>query len=346
MTKKSQPAVPPRRSATTYDVAKLAGVSQSAVSRAFTEGASIAEPTRLKIVEAARELGYRPNLIAKSLITRQSNLVGVAMGDLQNPFYADLLERLSEALAEMNYRALLFITRRGEGSDPILEEVLRFRPAALVLVSAALSSHFDEECQQAGVPVVLLNRTTESTTVSSVTGDNRVGAAAIADFLLAGGHRRLAFLAGLEDSSTSRDRENGFTDRLAERGHPTPARFVGHYDFTATCLAARTMLSSPDSPDAVFCANDMMALAVMNVARSEFGLEIGRELSIVGFDDIAPASWPQNDLTTYIQPVADMARRTVQIIRQQITDRPGVAVKEKAPGRLVVRGSARKPIPS
>lgn len=333
-----------RRTATTYDVAKLAGVSQSAVSRAFTEGASIAEPTRQKIMEAARELGYRPNLIAKSLITRQSNLVGVAMRDLQNPFYADLLERLSNALGEVNYRALLFITRRGEGSDPILEEVLRFRPAALVLVSAALSSHFDEECQQAGVPVVLLNRTTESATVSSVTGDNRQGAAAIADFLLAGQHRRLAFVAGLEDSSTSRDRENGFTDRLRELGHPAPARFVGHYDFAATSEAARAMLSAPERPDAVFCANDMMALAVMNVAKSEFGLQVGRDLSIVGFDDIAQAAWPQNDLTTYVQPVEDMARRTVRIIFQQIAERPGHTVKERAPGRLVVRGSARKPL--
>jgi len=340
------PLPPPetrRRTATAYDVARLAGVSQLAVSRAFTEGASIAEPTRLKVVEAARQLGYRPNLIARSLITRRSHIVGVAMGYFQNPFYPAVLDSLSRAFAANGYRVLLFTTDPDTASDPILEEVLRYKLDALILVSATLSSHFDEECQAAGIPVVLLNRKTESATVSSVTGDNRDGARAVASFLIAGGHRHYAFMAGAESSSTSRDRETGFTDHLLSQGVAAPQRWVGNYDFDTAARAARAMFSAEDRPDAVFCANDHMALAVLNVERAEFGLQVGRDVSIVGFDDIGPSAWPLADLTTYAQPIAAMVDRVVAIVQRQLGNSPGPAVEEVLAGKLIIRGSARLP---
>lgn len=334
---------PRRHVITAYDVARLAGLSQSTVSRTFTQGASVSAATRQKVVAAAGQLGYRPNLIARSLITQRSNIVGVGIGYLENQFYPAVLEALSVALEELGYRVLLFTTKLGERADPIIEEILHYRVDALVLASINLSSHLGQECRKAGVPVVAINRRTDEEGVSSVTCDNYDGAQTVAAFLMAGGHQRYAFMAGVEDSSTSRDREAGFHDYLAGRGIALSHRAVGHYDFEAATLAARALFSADQPPDALFCANDHMALAALNVARTEFGREVGRDLSIIGFDDVAPAAWPLVDLTTYSQPVERMVDAVMAILGGQLAEAPGPALHEIIEGELVVRGSARLP---
>ena len=336
-------AEPERRPATAYEVAELAGVSQSAVSRVFTPGASVSATMRAKVLDAAQQLGYRPNLVARSLITRRSSLIGVAVPGTANPFYQAALDALSASFARIGYRVLLFTSDPTAGSDPILDEVLRYRVDALVLISTSLSSHFADECLQLGLPVVMLNRKTDSDSVSSVTGDNRRGAKELAAFLLAGKHRRFAYVAGLEHSSTNRDREAGFLEGLAERKVRHVERVVGNYSTADTESAVRTLLSSATPPDAIFCANDYMALVAINLARAEFGLQVGSDVSIVGFDDIEMARWPLFGLTTYSQPVELMVRRVIEVVERQLSTAVTPAVQHIIDGELIVRGSARTP---
>lgn len=332
-----------RRAVTAHDVARLAKVSQAAVSRTFTKGASVSEETRLKVLEAARQLGYRPNLVARSLITRRSSMIGIVVPGLENSFYAVALQTLSSELARHGYRAILFTSPLGMHSDPVLEDVLRYQVDGLVLVSTSLSSAFADECRQMGVPVVLLNRRTQSETASSVTGDNVAGSRRIAEFLLAGGHRRLAFVAGLEDSSTSQEREEGFTRVLHEAGLGAPLRLIGGYTADGAIAATRSLLSS-DPPDAIFYANDHMAIAGMNIAHSEFNADIGRTLSIIGFDDTDLAAWPMLSLTTYQQPVREMARRAAIRVVAEIGGTATDMIHDIVPGELVLRKSARRPL--
>ena len=336
-------AEPERRPATAYEVAELAGVSQSAVSRVFTPGASVSAGMREKVLDAAQQLGYRPNLVARSLITRRSSLIGVAVPGTANPFYQAALDALSTSFAKIGYRVLLFTSDPLAGSDPILEEVLRYRVDALVLISTSLSSHFADECLQQGLPVVMLNRKTDGDSVSSVAGDNRRGAKELAAFLLAGKHRRFAYVAGLEHSSTNRDREAGFLEGLAERKVRHVERVAGNYSADDTESAVRTLLSSTTPPDAIFCANDYMALVAINLARAEFGLNVGTDVSIVGFDDIEMARWPIFGLTTYSQPVKAMVQRVVQVVERQLSAAVVPAVQHIIDGELIVRGSARVP---
>ena len=333
----------PRRHATATDVARLAGVSQSAVSRAFTPGASIAEATRVRVAEAARSLGYRPNAIARSLTTSRSRIIGVAAAYLQNHFYPEVLEALSRGLQARGYQLLLFTPDAGRHADPQLEQVLAWRIDGLILASTTLSSALAGQCRAAGVPVLLFNRTTRGSSVSSVTGENLRGGRLIAEFLIAGGHRRLAFLAGIENSSTSRDRERGFFGWLAENGHPPPLREVGLYRFDAAASAARRLLSRADRPDAIFCGNDHMATAVAEVARHEFGLRVPRDISLVGFDDTAPARWPSFSLTSFSQPLQIMVDVAVALICEMIEHSATPTRHEVVRGELVVRGSARIP---
>jgi DNA-binding LacI/PurR family transcriptional regulator len=332
-----------QRPITAYDVADLAGVSQSAVSRAFTPGASVSAATRAKIMDAAKQLNYRPNLIARSLITKRSNLVGVIVPPLENQFYPTILEQLSTSFNRYGRRILLFTSRRGISVEPILEDVLSSRVDALVMVAASVTSRFTDECQKIGLPIVLLNRKTESKLVSSVTGANRSGAEAIADFLCAGRHTRFAYIAGLEASSTNRERERAFTDRLLFNGKSLSDRVAGDYSTEGAVRAARELFSLKRPPDAVFCANDHMALVTISVARAEFGLTVGQDVSIVGFDDSELSRWPIFGLTTYAQPIELMADRVTQIIEEQLAKGAGPVSEVEIDGDLLVRTSARVP---
>jgi DNA-binding LacI/PurR family transcriptional regulator len=328
---------------TSNEVARVAGVSQSAVSRAFTPGASVSEATRKKILKAAKTLGYRPNAIARSLITSKSRIVGVVVAYFNNQFYPDLLGKLSSELHAQGYQILLFSGSIDRHSDELLSQVLQYQVDGIILLSSSLSSEFSAECASLGVPVVLVNRTTAQDDVSSVTGDNFKGGKLIANFLLAGGHKRFGFVAGTPNSSTNRDREAGFLRTLRANGIKDFQRAVGNYTWEGAARATRELLSGRKRPDAIFCANDHMALAAMDVARFEFGLRIPRDLSIVGYDDAGAARWPSYNLTTVEQPVAEMASAAVKILISQINRDLTSPVHTIVPLSLIVRSSARVP---
>lgn len=334
----------PRQRVTSFDVAKRAGVSQSAVSRTFTPGTSVSAATREKVMAAARELHYRPNAIARSLITKSSRLVAVVVAYLDNLFYPGLLEALSQRLAIEGYQVLLFTGFKDRNSDPVMAEILQYRVAGLILVSTTLSSSLAAECAASGMPVVLINRKSSDRDVSSVTSDNLRGGELAAEYLLAGGHRSFAYVAGTTNSSTSRDRCDGFCERLRRSGHQ-PIIVAGHYSQHEAARAARALFRTTPIPEAVFCANDHMAIAVLDVARYEFGLQVPEEVSIVGYDDAAPSRWLSYDLTTVEQPIPVMVDKALAILMGQIdANGPVEHEQEVIEAKVIVRGSARRPM--
>lgn len=331
-----------KASITSGDVARLARVSQSAVSRAFSPGASISPSMRERVVKAAEELGYRPNAIARAMISGRSGLIAILVAYLDNQFYPVLLEQLSRALQERGYQVLLFMTETGD-QDQVVQKMLQYQVQGIIMASATLSSTLASQCAETGVPVLLLNRYVPATPASSVTSDNIEGGRMLAHFLVDGGHSRIAFIAGQEDSSTSRDREAGFCKGLAERGLTLFARAVGGYTFAGAAEAARALFRRREKPDALFVANDHMAFSVMDVLRGELKLRIPDDVSIVGYDDVPEAGWGGYSLTSVSQSSADMVAATVDILIPQIEKRE---VRRRAailPARLVVRRSARLP---
>lgn len=329
------------RHVTAQDVARRAGVSQSAVSRAFTPGASISAELRERIRSAAATLGYRPNAIARSLITARSRIIGVVAAYLQNHFYPDVLDALSRALQARGYQILLFTAELTETGDQVLDALLRYRVDAVVLASTTLSSSLAEECRAAGIPVLLFNRTSDVASVSAVTGENRRGGRMIGELLAACGHERIAYIAGTENSSTSRDRERGFLEGLAAGGAHLFAREAGLYRFDGAADAARRLFSRPDRPDAVFAANDHMAIAAMGVAMAEFGLRIPQDVAFVGFDDVEAARWPAYSLTTFSQPIAPMVSAVVDLVVSLVEELDSTPRHVVVTGELIERGSTR-----
>ncbi|MCE8014842.1 LacI family DNA-binding transcriptional regulator [Halomonas sp. MCCC 1A17488] len=307
-----------RKSVTSRDVAKLAGVSQSAVSRSFSSDAKVAEKTRKKVMAAARELGYRPNSIARSLITRSSRTIAVVTYSLDNPFYAFMLEKASRFFQQQGYHLLLFFAPSDRGFDTVIDEIIRSQVEGVLLLAITLDNAQAEEVADFGIPVVIINRTVNYAGISQVGSDNFSGGYWAGQHLASLGHRRIAYLAGLPDSSTDHQRHAGFIEGLATMGAACHASEVGNYRYTDACDATRRLFAAKSPPDALFCANDVMAIAAMETMRHEFGLMVPNDVSVIGFDDVPMASWPSHSLTTLQQPVDQMIMKATELLMGQI----------------------------
>lgn len=328
---------------TSVDVAKRAGVSQSAVSRVFTPGASASKRTIERVRRAAVELGYRPNVLARSLITGHSRIIGLVVAYLENHFYPEAMERLSVALQENGYHVLVFMAAPTVGDvDRVMQEIIDYQVDGLVLASVSMSSRLASQCQAFGIPVVLFNRDQDDPRLSSVTTDNVAGGQALAHHLVTLGHRRIGYLAGYEGASTQRDREAGFREGLAAAGQELFVREVGNFEHPATRDATRRMFDRPDPPDAVFACNDHMAFATMDVLRFELGLRVPEDVSVVGFDDVPLASWPAYDLTTFRQRVNRMVAETVATLMDRIEGNETEPRRLRIDGMLIPRKSTRR----
>ncbi len=327
------------------DVAKLAGVSQAAVSRVFTPGASVSEETRSKVMAAVKQLGYRPNVIARSLVQNSTNIIGLVVKRFTNPFYAHMIQEFTRALQEQGYWTLVFNISEKQELEEALPMALQYRVDGLIITSATLSSKLADECARSGTPVVSFNRYATDGHSHMVCCDNFEGGRMVADALLDAGHKRIAFIAGEESSSTNRDREMGFVKRLEERGHGLDLReSAGDYDYEMGYAAAERLLLLADNsrPDAIFCANDLIAMGALDLARCKLGIKIPEELSIIGFDDIPAAGWPSYQLTTIRQPFGTLVDTTIQVLMDAIHEPDSEIIKKVITPTLIWRESARR----
>ncbi len=323
---------------TSQDVARLAGVSQSAVSRVFTPGASASEATAEKVKRAASQLGYRPNPLARAMITGKSRIIGLVVAYLDNQFYPLALERLSNALQAKGYHILVFTAPNTGEIDKIMEELLDYHVDGIITASVAMSNSLTETCAAAGIPVVMFNRGQDGAGLSSVTSANIKGGHKVADFLVAGGHKHIAHIAGWSGSSTGRDRALGFTQGLASHGmHPLDV-IDGMFSRDTATQATRTLMSAHIPPDAIFVGNDHMAFAVMDELRKH-----DQTVSVVGYDDVPLASWGAYKLTTVRQPVNRMVEATIDTLLGQIDAPQTPPQKIEIDGPLILRTSARIP---
>ena len=222
-----------------------------------------------------------------------------------------------------------------------MDEILDYQVDAIILASIAMSSNLANRCVAAGVPVMLFNRSQDDDRFSTVTSDNFLGGQKVARFLIAGGHKRIGYIAGWEGASTQHDREAGFIEELKQHGSSLYAREVGNFNQDEARQATRKMFSKKEIPDAVFVASDDMAFAVMDVIRFELGLKIPEQVSVVGYDDVPVASWPAYDLTTVRQPANRMVAETVSIILECIENPETKSLRIEIDGPLILRGSAK-----
>lgn len=305
--------------ATSYDVARRAGVSQSAVSRCFSPNGSISSATRERIMKAASELGYRPNALAQGLISRRTHLVAVVMSSLTMLHYPEVLAELSHRLTERDLRMLLFSLEAESDVDGVLEQVWRHSVDG-VICAAHLTDPQVEQFIAHRVPLVLYNRLSGRAPATSVACDSVAGQRELVERLLAAGHRRFAVVAGPADSYVGEERRRAALARLGEAGITTVPERRGDFSYASGGDAMIALMAEAGQLDAVVCVNDLMAIGAIDAARERFGLRIPEDLSVVGFDGTDPAGWNSYRLCSIRQPVRRMTQAAVDMLLERVED--------------------------
>ena len=327
---------------TATDVAKAAGVSQPTVSRVFTPGANVADKTRELVERTARELGYRPNKLARAMNRGKSNIIGLVVAYLDNPFYAEALETFSSTLQDYGYHVMIFIVSNAEDTvEPIVEDLLAHQVDGIVLASISTTFSLAKNIKSAGIPVVLFNRAQADLSIPAVTAANRDGGRRAAEYLIELGHRRIAHISGWQKSQTGLDRMAGFLDGLKAHDREPFAVIDSRYERPLARAAVLELFDGPEHPDAIFVGNDHMAFAVIEALRHDLGLNIPDDVSVMGYDDIKMAAWRDYDLTTLRQPANRMVQATVEMLITQIRGETPSQSRIEIESELMVRGSTR-----
>lgn len=328
---------------TSFDVAALAGVSQSAVSRAFKPGASIAPDTRDKVFDAARKLNYVPNSIASSLTTHRSNIVALILGNLHNPFYTHVLKAFGREMQDRDRQLLVFTLNDELETDDAIMRLLRYQVDGVILTSAQMSTQMVGMCHNRGIPVVLFNRYIPQSGAFGIRCDNAWGGRQIAEAFLQAGAKSFAMITGDPRGTTSKDRVAGFVERLIEKGVPRASirSYEGNSTYEGASDAVRRMMDDPEGmPDALFGINDTMAMGAMDTLRHQFNVNIPQDIMIAGFDDIPEGARLPYQLTTVRQPINRMVRATIDLLN---LDEPGAPIDlahdQPIRGHLVWRGT-------
>ncbi|MCV3272080.1 LacI family DNA-binding transcriptional regulator [Roseobacter sinensis] len=329
---------------TASDVAKAAGVSQPTVSRVFNRSTAVDPVKAERVRAAARELGYIPNLVARSLNSGNSFRIGVVLAYLKNGFFGEALQRLSKALNAQGYSVTVYFAgNRSDEVDVIVDDLLADRVDGIVLASISLSNELVSRVRKSGIPCVLFNRGQCDPLASMVTASNAEGARQATAFLIEAGHQRIAHLAGWRDALNGVDRKTGFLAAMAAAGLEPVACTDCHFRRNVAMDEVRRLFDTARPPDALFVANDHMAFGALEVLREELGLRVPEDVSVIGYDDAPMAAWKTFDLTTVRQPLQRMIDATVALLLAEIQDNNRPPEKIEIAGELIVRGSARLP---
>ena len=324
------------------DVAAQAGVSIATVSKVINGRYGVAPATLERVQAVIDELGYESSLVARSLRSRRTNVLGIVVADIE-PFSAELLKGAGAAIRERGYELIVY-SGSGHGKDHsgwerrYISRLGGTLTDGIILVTPTVVDVDD------GTPVVAVDPHTGPSSLPSVHSDNLAGAITATRHLLELGHRRIGFLAGRPDLESARQREQGYCRALSDAGLPVDTNLirVGDYELEMSQEPARQLLTLDDRPTAVFAANDLSAMQTMHVART-LGLAIPHDVSVVGFDNIPESALIEPPLTTIDQSIQEMGRRAVELLIAVIEGETGLTQQITLPTRLVVRQSTGVP---
>lgn len=300
---------------TSIDVAKLAGVSQATVSRAFNPASKMNPTTRQRVLDAAGTLKYAPDAIARSLISSSTNIVAVIMQNTTNPFYATILSKLSIRLRSVGKQILFFYLDDADHMKDLIHQILQYRVDGILITSVTLTSDLADTCVDFGLPVVLFNRYMNTPGVQAVCCDNVQAGRDCADYFFMKGYRSFAFIGGHEGASTSHDRRRGFVSRLEERGIRSCPVIDTSFSYEGGKEGFRKLLEQGGTcPKALFCASDLIGAGVLDCARFEYGMKVPEDVAVIGFDDIELASYNAYSITSFVQPMDSMIDKALELL--------------------------------
>ncbi|NRA99850.1 MAG: LacI family DNA-binding transcriptional regulator [Rhodobacteraceae bacterium] len=328
-------------SVTLKDVAELAGVSRSAVSRTFTEGASVSAKTRKKVEKAADSLGYQPNALASSLTTGRTKLIGLVANNFHNPFFLQVFDLFTRGLQDRGLRPLL--VNLSEETDPMnsVRLLRQYSVDGVIVASSTLSPDFAHAFRDAGVPVVhSFGRFAASPRVHIVGIDNAECGRMAARTLIDRGYERVAFLGGPESATSTQDRIAGFLEVLDR--HPeidVSHSFASNYSFDAGRVEMTKLLMT-DPAEAYFCGDDVIAIGALSAAQSA-GLRVPQDVGLIGLNDMEMTRWENINLTTIHQPIPQIIQSSIELVIAMLNGDHTTPEARLYPCEIVERGTLR-----
>lgn len=329
---------------TAREVAERAGVSISAVSRAFTKGASVSAATREKVLGASKALGYQPNLLARSLMTRRTELIGLVSNNFDNPAFMRIFDLFTRHLQQRGLRPLLANLSNGEHAGTALDMLLQYNVDGVIIASSTLPASLGEACVEAGLPVVLAFGSHRAMPPHEVGANDEQGGRLAGEALLARGYRSVAFLGGPPAASSTQRRLRGLRTALRKAGQkPAMEVFADSYSHEAGAERMRELIAA-GSTDAVFCGDDVLAMGALDACR-QAKIAVPGSIGIIGFNDIPMAAWPAYDLTTIRQPLGDIIVSALDMLLEVIDDPRRPPESRLFPCDTIIRGTLRPPAP-
>jgi LacI family transcriptional regulator len=329
---------------TILDVARLAGVSKSTVSNVIRGFRSITPETQRKVAQAIEELGYRPNILARQMVHQRTTIFGVVVGDLANPFYAEMAKQIERSAAARGYR-VMFCNTQGEEAAEIdgLEGLLEQRVAGIIFLAYTGGSTRPRALLEGHVPTVFVTCSAEWGDV--VSADDERGAKLATEHLIALGHERIAYCADpIVEDATDRSRQAGYRETMETAGlRPTVFHWERAEDRLLREAPVDQILTGPGRPTAFVSSNDLGAIDLLDCA-DRLAIPVPSKLSVVGFDDVMMAGLARINLTTIAQPKETLARLAVDTLASRIEGQlKGDPIRQTVSCRLIIRGSTARP---
>jgi LacI family transcriptional regulator len=326
---------------TIMDVARESGVSYSTVSRALNGYEFVKPSTREKVLRAAEKLGYVPNQQARSLAGGRSNLIGILVPTLDNAYISEIIRGIDEELAKSHYNLILYTTHHHRGNEAsYVATIVNSAADGLLLVVPLSSNHYLDILREQQFPHVLIDQSDLTEQSSAISATNWQGAYDATQYLIELGHRRIGFVTGLMELTSTMERLEGHRAALIDFGIAPDESLIAMGDFREQggYLAAQRLLDLSARPTAIFASNDLSAFGVMDAIRQR-GLRIPDDISVMGFDDIPQASIVHPKLTTVRQPLEQMGRMAVRMLLKHLANPDQPPSRLTLATRLLVRES-------
>lgn len=333
-----------KRAATALDVAKLAEVSQSTVSRVFNarSGFSVRAETRERVLKAARELGYTPNAIAHTMASGRSDIIGVVVPSSYNLYHYNALQIITNTLKRYSLRTMVLTSEPFENIEELLGHLMQYQVDGVIITSAVLGQHMTGRWERTGLPIVVFNSDIPGADINTVQSDHFNGGVLMAQHLYESGYRRFAYVSAQKSPHLNlRSRQEGFLSGLRTHGISDCQIIPAAYSYESGLKAGHQLLQQRIIPDAVFCGGDINGFGVIDAIRTGSNLRLGVDIAVAGYDAPILEQLKGYSMTALSQPTQKLAEDAVAILLEQIDEpgRPPVHILE--PLTLYVRASTR-----
>ncbi len=327
--------------ATLKDVAMKAGVSTSAVSRTFTDGASVSDKMRRKVEKAAADLGYSPNFLARSLTTRRTKLIGLVSNNFHNPIFLEVFDLFTRGLQDRGLRPLLVNLSNETDPEQSVQMLHQYSVDGVVVASSTLPPAFSKAFREKKIPVVnTFGRYSSSPEVHVVGIDNAEAGRMAAQVLMERGYKKVAFLGGPETATSTQDRLRGFREELAKHSDiQVTHSFADQYSFQAG-RTEMLRLAQADMAEAYFCGDDVLSIGVLSAIK-DAGLQVPDDIGVIGFNDMEMSRWENIALTTIHQPIKQIINSSVELMVAMLDDPDRYPEARLFPCRIIDRATLR-----